>query len=79
MLIVMEDWDVHLFFKGFFNMETLRSLDVFKVNTTKSWFHRLCYLNKLLGAFDSQVNIKHVDVSKCLKENTFAFHYRLAS
>src|SRR5262245_32593522 len=75
----MHYWNGELFAQLFFNIETFGSLDVLKVDSSKSGLECFYYLNKFLRVFFIDLYIENVDVCENFKQYAFPFHYRLAS
>ncbi len=76
-LVIMEDRDVHDLFQALFNDETFRSLDVFKVDTTKGRPHQGNRLDDLIRVFGVQFDIDRVHIGKTLEQDRLALHHRL--
>jgi hypothetical protein len=76
-LVIVHDGNIQLFFQFPFNKKTFRCLYVFKINASKSGFQCFHYLDKFLGVFFVDLNIKHINVCKNFEQNAFPFHYRL--
>ena len=79
MLIVVEDGNVHAITKLAFDVETFRRFDVFEVDATNGGLHGGDDVHQFVGVAFGQLNIKHINASKFLKQATFALHDGLAS
>ena len=75
----MEDRDVHDLLELFLNVETLRALDVFQVDSAEGGLKQLNRADQLVGVLGVEFNIENIDVSEALEEDAFALHDWLAS
>ncbi|VTR67337.1 Chloramphenicol acetyltransferase (fragment) [Desulfosarcina cetonica] len=78
MLVIVEDRDGHLFFQGFFNIETIRRLDVLEIDAAKSGFQQAHGADERVGIRRVHLDVEHVDVGKALEQHRLALHDRLA-
>ncbi len=79
MLVVVEDGDVALLDQRALDLETLRRLDVFKVDATEGDRDALDGIDEGLRALGVDFDVEHVDTREALEQNALAFHYRLGS
>ena len=79
MLVVVHHGDVERFLQAFFDIEALRCLDVLKVDTSEGRSNALNSLAELLGVFLCYLDIKHVDTTIYLKEQSFSLHNGLTA
>ena len=66
-------------FEPGFHFKTFRCLDVFEVNTTKSWFQRSDNIDQAIGIFFINLYIKNINISKFLEQHRLTFHHGFAS
>ena len=79
MLVVMHHWYVERLLQTFFNVETLRRLDVFQIDATKRRGDTFNSFTKLLGVFLVYLNIKDVNAAINLEKKALTFHDRLTA
>ena len=63
MLVVMHYWDIKVFLQTLFYIETLGSLDVLKIDTTKWRGYALNCLTELFRVFLVNFDIKDINTS----------------
>ena len=73
-LIIMENWDWHELFQGSFNFETVRTLNILKINTTERWSKMLHNINEFIGVLAVDAQVDGLNTGKLVEENCFAFH-----
>ena len=78
MLVIVHHWDVERFLQTFLDIETLWSLDIFKVDTTEGRSNLLYSFAEFLWVFLINLNIEYIDATVNLEEQSLTFHYRLA-
>ena len=78
-LVVVHDGNVEGLLQTLLDIETLRSLDVFEVNTTKGGSNALNGLAELLRVFLVDLDIENVDATIDLEEQSLTFHDGLAA
>ncbi|MNI24808.1 hypothetical protein D3C81_1297120 [compost metagenome] len=64
MLIIVHNGNCHFLFQTTLNFKTFRSLDIFQVDTSESWFQCFYNFNELVNIFGVHFNVKYIDVSK---------------
>ena len=74
-LVVMEHRDVHALAAEFFHDKALWRLDVFEVDSPKSWPHGTDDVGELFRVCLVQFDVKAVDIGKFLEEHRFALHH----
>ncbi len=79
MLVIVEDRNVHFFLKALLNDETLRRLDILKVNAAKCRTHQSHSFAELICVFRIKLNVDRVHVGEAFKENRLALHHRLTA
>ena len=79
MLVVVHHWDVERALQSFLDIETLRGLDVFKVDAPEGWGNFLHRLAEFLRVFLVHLNVEHINASVYLEQQAFAFHHRLSA
>ena len=75
MLVVVHHGDVEGLLQTLLDVEALRSLDVFQVDTTKSGGDTLHSLTEFLRVFFVDFDIKHVNTTVNLEEQSLTFHH----
>ena len=75
----MEDWNRTTFFQFSLNIEAFRPLNIFKIYSSKSWRKRRNDINELIWILLINFQIKDINISKTLKENSLTLHHRLRS
>jgi hypothetical protein len=78
MLIVVEDRDVHGLLQRLLDVETLGSFNVFQVDAAERWLEQLAGLDDFVRVPGVQLDIENVDVGEAFKQDSLAFHDRLA-
>lgn len=73
----MEDGDLHALAQFALDEEALRCLDIFEVDAAEGRLQRGDDIDKLLGVFFVDLDIKHIDTSEFLEQARLAFHDRL--
>ena len=75
-MIVMEDRNVKTCAKTFFNLETLRSFNVFKVDATKCRGNALYEINYFISSACVDADWETIDSAELFELERFAFHNR---
>ena len=78
-LIVVEDWDIHLFLEPLFDDETLGCLDVLKVDPPKGRTHEANGTAEFVRIFGIEFEVDRIDVGKAFEKNGLAFHHRFGA
>src|SRR5690606_33843114 len=73
-LVIVEYRDVALLDQRPLNLETLRGLDVFKIDATEGDGDALDRIDKGLGAFRIDFDVEYIHTGKALEQHAFAFH-----
>src|SRR5690606_15386476 len=79
MLVVMEYRNIALLNQRALNIEALRCLDIFQVDTAKGTGDALDSINERLRTFRHDFDIENVNTSETLEQHALAFHDRLGS
>ena len=79
MLVVVHHGDVERALQALFDVETFRSLYVFKVDAAERGGYLLYSLAELFGVFFVNLNVEHVDAAINLKQESLALHDGLAA
>ena len=77
MLVIVEHRDITPSDKLLFNVETLRSLYVLKVDAAEGGTDGPYGLDELIRILLIDLDVKHIDVGKPLEEHALSFHDRL--
>src|SRR5208282_3310521 len=77
-LVVVEDRNLHRLLQGLFDVEALRSLDVFEVDTAEGRLQKLAYLDDIVGIVAADLDIKDIYVGETFEEDGLALHDGLA-
>ncbi len=78
-LVVVHDGYVEVLLQALLDVETLRCLDVLKVDSAESRGDSLHRLAEFLGVFLVHFDVEDVDSAVYLEKKSFAFHYRFAA
>ena len=78
-LVVMKDGNVHLFLEALLDDETLRGLNVLKVDPAKGRPHQPHSPTKLIRVFGIELDVDGIHIGKTLEQNRLAFHHRLGA
>jgi hypothetical protein len=68
-LIIVENWNWHHTLKSFFNVEAVRTLDIFEVNTSERWMKILDNCDKLIWILAIDAEINAINISKFLEKD----------
>ena len=79
MLVVVHHRDIERAFQTFLDVEALRGLDVLEVDAAKSGGDALYGLTELLRVFLVDLDVKDVDATINLEEQTFTLHHGFAA
>ena len=79
MLVVVHNRDVESLLQALFDIETLWSLDILKVDTAKGRSNLLYSFAEFLRIFLCNFDIENVDTAIYLKEQSLALHNRLTA
>ena len=77
MLVVMKYRDLHALFELRLNLETLRALDILKIDAAEGRLQRGHCLDDPFDRVRRYLDVEHVDASKFLEQNGLALHDRL--
>ena len=76
-LIVMENRNLHPFAQFFLDVEALRRLDVFKIDTAESRLQRGDDFDQHVRIALLDFDVEHVNIGELLEQHALAFHHRL--
>ena len=79
MLVVVHNRNIQSFFESFLYVETFGRFDIFKIDTSKCWGYSLYSFAELFRILFRHFDVKNVDTSIYLKEQSFTFHHGLAA
>ncbi|OIQ72267.1 hypothetical protein GALL_461090 [mine drainage metagenome] len=77
MLVVVEYRNLHAGAQLALDLEALRRLDVFQVDSAECRFERGDDVHQLVGVGFVHLDVEHVDPGKLLEQHGFALHHRL--
>ena len=78
MLVVVEDRNLHGLAQSLLDVETLRGLDVFEIDSAESGFEQLADFDDLIGIVGVDFDVEDIHVGEALEQDGFPFHDRLA-
>ena len=67
MLVIMEDGDVHELFQLLFNIEAIRCLDIFEVDSAEGGAQELDAVDEIVGVLSIDANIDRLNASKLVE------------
>ena len=76
-LVIMKDRDVEQFAQLLLDDETLRRLDVFKVDAAPALAEQLHAIDELVRIFGRDFEVDGIDIGEALEQHRLAFHHRL--
>ena len=79
MLVVVHHGNVERTFQALFYIETLRRLDIFEVDSTEGRSDALNGFTEFLRVLLVDLNVENINAAVNLKQQSLAFHYRLAA
>ena len=74
-LVIVEYWDIADLFEFFFNVEAVRSADIFQVYAAEGWFHQFNGSDDFFRIFGVEADWESVNASEGFEQNAFTFHY----
>src|SRR5574344_1695987 len=74
-LVIMHNRNIECTLQTFFNIKTLRCLDILQIDTTESRSDTLYSFAEFLRVLLSHFYIKYINTSVNLKQKAFTFHY----
>ena len=77
-LVVMEYRDVETLTEGLLDVEALRCLDVFEVDSTDRGGEQFTETDHVFGVGGIDLEVKDIDIGKPFEEHRFSLHHRLA-
>src|SRR5690625_6797463 len=72
----MKYWNLELFPKSVFNLETAGCRDIFQVDAAKTRGHPFYCRDDLFGVLGIQANRVGVDICELLEQHCLSFHHR---
>ena len=77
MLVVVHDGNVELFAQPLLDVKAVGGRNILKVDAAKRGRQNLDGLNKLVGVFGVELEVKYVDVGKDFEKDALALHHGL--
>ena len=74
MLVIVHHGNIKGTLQTFLNVKTLRSLNIFEVNTAEGWCNLLNSLAELLRILFCHLDVEHIDTTVNLEQQTFTLH-----
>lgn len=65
----MEYWNWHEAFESFFNVETVRTLDIFKINSSERWVKMLDNIDEFIWVLAVNAQINAVNVGEFFEKD----------
>ena len=76
MLVIVHHRNVQFFFEATLNLKSLRRLDIFQVDSSKSRRNGLDSIDKGFYISGIDLYVKYINIGKNLKEQAFTLHHR---
>ncbi len=73
-LVVVEDGNLHRLAQCFFDLEAIRSLDVFQIDPAEGGFEQLAEFDDFFGIVAVDFDVEDVNVGEAFEQNGLAFH-----
>src|SRR5206468_2788259 len=77
-LVVVEDWDVHLLSQALFDVKAIGRLDILQIDAAEGRLERADDAHYLIGIARVQLYVKHINVCESFEKYSLPFHNRLA-
>src|SRR5271167_4941832 len=78
MLVVVKNRNVHRLPQGFFDVKTLRRLDVLQIDASEGKFQQLADFDDVVRIVTVDFDVEYIDIGKTLEEHSLTFHHRFA-